>query len=182
MRKYIIVALILVVIILATGAGYLIFQNQKLTRQFSKLASPSPTLSHPQSTSPSPVSLPTPSPKLTAKEVQENIEAAVNSGNTAAIGTFTANPVSVILQATECCGPKTPDEAVTQLAYVSEGAPFNFNQNLDLIKSLKIKNLELDGKFIGISQNKEHLVAFGLNADNRITDIRMSVSYKLFSY
>lgn len=185
MNRTLVTTLIILLVLILTGAGYLIFQNQKLIKQFAA-QSPTPTpLSSPQVTPESSVSpslSPSPSSKHTLLEVQENIEAAINTGNTQAIGTFATDPVSVILQATECCGPKTPDEAVSQLSYVADGVPFNFNQNSDLVKNLKSKNPELSGKFIGLSQNKEHLVAFGLNAQNRITDIRMSVSWKLFSY
>lgn len=92
-----------------------------------------------------------------------------------------ADPLQVILQATECCGPKTPQEAVDQMTYIDEGVPFNFDQNNETIKNLKAKNQELEGRFIGISQAKEHLVAFGLDNENKIADIRLSVSWKLFN-
>ncbi|MBI2594374.1 hypothetical protein HYW39_01625 [Candidatus Curtissbacteria bacterium] len=182
MNKNILYVLITLLVVTIALVGYLIFQNQKIARQLSS-ASPTPT---PVAISPSPeaspLSSPSPSPKLTLAEISENIRDGVNSRDFAALRTYMTNPVSVILQATECCGPKTPDEVVSQLSYIEEGVPFNFNQTSDLVKSLKDKNPELSGKIIGISQSKEHLVAFGLNDQNRITDIRMSVSYKLFRY
>ena len=50
----------------------------------------------------------------------DNIVAALNTGNTAAIEGYLANPVNFILAATECCGPVTPAEAITNLAYVGD--------------------------------------------------------------
>lgn len=49
----------------------------------------------------------------------ENIVAALNTGNTAAIEGYLTDPVNFIIAATECCGPVTPAEAITNLAYVS---------------------------------------------------------------
>lgn len=92
------------------------------------------------------------------------------------------DPVNLILQATECCGPRTPDEAVNQMSYINEGIPFDFNQESETTKSLKAKNPELAEKYIGISTGTEHLIAFGINNQNKISDIRISVSWKLFNY
>lgn len=181
MNKYLIGGLTIIIIILLAGLGYFIFQNQKLAKRLA--SSPSPTvqpISSPQETPPT-NSQPSPSAKLTFLEISENIKDGVNSRDFAALRTYMTDPITVILQATECCGPKTPDEAVSQMSYIKEGVPFNFNQNSDLVKNLKAKNPELDAKFIGVSQDKEHLIAFGLNSQNRISDIRMSVSWKLFN-
>jgi len=119
---------------------------------------------------------------MTLSELQENIEASVNSKNTQAMATYMTNPVSVILQATECCGEQTPDEAVAQLSYVEPGIPFNFDQKNETIKNLKSKNPELAGTFVAISQNMEYLVAFTVNNQNKITQVRFAVSWKLFTY
>lgn len=181
-NKTLVWGIALLLLILIAISGFLALQNQKLLNQLAK-QSPSPT---PQTTQQSPSILeslsPLPSPKTTLKDLQENIEAAINSKNLDALSTYMTNPVMVILQATECCGPQTPDEAVTQMAYIESGISFDFNQTLDLVKNLKSKNPELAGKFIGISKGGEQLIAFGLNDQNRIIDIRMSISYKLFSY
>ena len=167
--------------ILAAAAGYLLFQNQKLTNQLTQ-TSPSPT---PKETVQKPQESPqsTPSSKpMTLLELQENIKASVNSKNTQAMASFMTNPVHVILQATECCGEQTPDEAVAQASYVESGVPFNFDQQNETIKNLKAKNPELANTFVGISQNLEHLIAFTINNQNKITQVRFAVSWKLFTY
>lgn len=182
MNKGVIFILIIILFILAASLGYFIFQNQRLVKKISS-QSPSPIMSIQQSpdtdqivSSPSP----SPSPILTLQHVKENIEAGVNSKNFAPLTTYMTDPLFMILQATECCGPQTPTEAESQMSYITDGIPFDFNQDNATIKNLKAKNPELAGKFIGISQAKEHLIAFSINSDNKIEGIRMSVSWNLF--
>lgn len=164
---------------LTAGLGYFIFQNQKLLKNFSSSPTPQLTTSSPTAT-PNPAS-PSPSPLLDLDSVKENIEAAINSQNTAALETYMNSPVEVILQATECCGSKTPQEAVSQLSYIKGGIPFDFNQQNPTIKNLKPKNPELSSAFIGISEKTEHLIAFDFATNNKISSVRMSVSWKLFN-
>lgn len=181
MKKLFIVFTIIAALIFAAAVGYLLFQNQKLANQLiqqSPLPSPKETVQKPQVST-----QPTPSSKLmTLLELQENIKASVNSGNTQAMASYMTNPVHVILQATECCGEITPDEAVAQASYVEPGVPFNFDQENATIKNLKTKNPELANTFVGISQNMEHLIAFTTNSQNKIAQIRFSVSWKLFAF
>ena len=181
MKKLLIALAIIATLILASAVGFLIFQNHKLINKLSQ-ASPSPspqdTIQKPQE---SPQSTPSSKP-MTLFQLQENIKASVNSKNTQAMASFMTNPVHVILQATECCGEQTPDEAVAQASYVEPGVPFNFDQQNETIKNLKAKNPELANTFVGISQNLEHLIAFTTNNQNKISQIRFSVSWKLFAY
>ena len=58
---------------------------------------------------------------LSASDI-DIIVAALDTDNTAAIEGYLADPVNVILAATECCGPITPTEAISTLAYVSDAA------------------------------------------------------------
>lgn len=89
--------------------------------------------------------------------------------------------VNFIIMSSSCCEPKTPDEAVANLDYVKEGVPFDFNQNSTLVKNLKSKNDRLKDAYIGISKSKEHLVAFTLDFANQITQVEVSISYKLYN-
>src|SRR3990167_7759121 len=181
MKKLFIVLVIFAAVIFAAAGGYLLFQNQKLTNQLTQ-QSPSPS---PKETVQKPQESPQPTPStkpMSLFELQENIKASVNSSNTQAMGSYMTNHVQVILQATECCGEQTPDEAVAQASYVEPGMPFNFDQQNETIKNLKAKNPELANTFVGISQNLEHLIAFTTNNQNKISQIRFSVSWKLFAY
>ena len=182
MKNLIIVLTVLVVILLGV-AGYFIYQNQIVIKQLTKVASPSlvPATSEPQATTQaSPTS--TPSPLLTLATTQNAIKTNINAKNYQGLTAYMANPVNVILQASECCGPRTPAEAVDQMSYINTGVPFDFDQENSTIKNLKVKNPQLADKFIGISKASEYLVSFGINSDSKISDILMSVSYKLFNY
>ncbi len=55
---------------------------------------------------------------LTAADY-ENLKAVVETGNTAALEQYLANPVNFIIAASECCGPVTPIEAISGLDYIS---------------------------------------------------------------
>lgn len=177
--------LVILVIILLLGIGYFIFQNQKLiSRLSSQTSSPSPSVPS-QPAGPSQPSLspsPSPSPYLTRLSTQNAIKTNIVSKNYQGLVAYMTDPANLILQATECCGPRTPDEVVNQMSYINEGIPFDFNQESETTKNLKAKNPELAEKYIGISTITEHLIAFGINNQNKISDIRISVSWKLFNY
>ena len=89
--------------------------------------------------------------------------------------------VDFSLMSTECCEPMTPDEAAGQMDYISVGEPFNFDQQNTVIQNLKTKNPQLAQSFIGLSSKGEQLAAFTLDADNKISAIQLSVSYKLYT-
>lgn len=183
MSKNLALILIFVIIILLTIVGYFIFQNQKLIGKLTIPTSTSPPVTSIPTVQPSPISTPSPSPKLTKAQVEENIQAAVNSGNFAALASYMTKPkINFTLMSTECCQPMTPDEAVNQMSYISEGIPMDFNQANTNIANLKSKNQQLADAFIGLSKNDEHLAAFTLDAQTRISAIQLSVSWKLYNY
>lgn len=114
--------------------------------------------------------------------VKENIRDAITSKNTAALEGYMTDTVSVILEATECCGSLSKTEAVGQLDYLKDAtSPWNFDQTNDTIKKLKAQEPTKygpDGAFVGIAAN-EYTVSFKFNADNKINAITMAVTYKL---
>lgn len=182
MGRNTLIIVIVIPLILLAGAIYVIFQNQKTTGQQSNLIlspTPTPTLF---SASLSPTITPSSAPVLTLSLTQNAIKTNINAQNYQGLIPYMTSNVNVILQATECCGPKTPQETISQMSYVDEGIPLNFDQESELAKNLKSKNPELTDKFIGVSTSKEHLLAFTINSQNKISEIRLAVSWKLFSY
>jgi len=183
MNKLKIIFLSIIVIVLLGGIGYLLFAKKQPSGE--TLQSPSPILSPQPTSSPqlSPTLIPSPSPHLTLANVKENIEAAVNSKNFAALTSYATRPtIDFIIMSSECCGPITPEEAVDQLKYVNSGLPLDFNQDSQLIKNLKSKNLQLADTYIGISKSDEKLAAFTIDSQNRISQVQISVSWKLYDY
>lgn len=179
MNKYIAGVFIILTISLVGILGYFIFQNQKLIKT---LSSPTPT---PEAATESPKLSPSPSPSasptLSKSQLQDNIKDAINSKNFAALeGYMTTPTVNFIIMSSECCQPQTPQEAIDQLAYIDDGIPMDFNQESDTVKNLKAKNSRLSSAYVGISQTKEHLIALTLNAQNKISAVEVSVSWKLY--
>lgn len=181
MNKTLTVLLATIILILVAGGGYLIFQNQKLAKQIAK-QEPSPLLVASPATSTTSSITPSPSIKNILEDIQENIEAAVNSKNYQGLVGYMKKPkVNFIIMSSSCCEPQTPDDAATQLDYIKDGAPFDFNQNTTLVSSLKAKNERLKNAYIGLSQTNEQLVAFTLDSNSQITQVEVSVSYKLYA-
>ena len=178
MNKILTPILLVLIVILIASLGYFIFQNQKLTGQLQQPQVSPSTISTPAS-SPTPKS--SPSPTTTKLELQENIKDAINSGNFAALeGYMNVPTVNFIIMSSECCGPQTPQETIAGLAYIKDGVPMDFNQQNENIKNLKTKNSRLASAYIGISTSTEHLVAFTIDPQNKISGIEVAVTWKLY--
>ena len=68
---------------------------------------------------------PTPSPVPTVSaSLAENIVAAIDTMNTAALEGYMATSVNVVYAATEFGGPRTPAQAVGDLDYLSSADPY----------------------------------------------------------
>lgn len=185
MGKNLVIVLILIIFTLLGIVAYSVFQNQKLIKTLTnssatpKTSYSSPSAESQSSASPSPKT--TPTPTMTIAGLQENIEAAVNSKNYAAIASYVTKPkVNFSLMSSECCQPQTPDEAASQMNYITEGVPMDFNQESVVVKNLKAKNPQLANTFIGISKAQEHSAAFTIDSNNKISAIQLSVSWKLY--
>lgn len=111
--------------------------------------------------------------------LQENIQAAIESKNTAALEGYMNDTVFVLLYASECCGQKTKADAVGQLSYLNPAkAPWNWNQNDPTIVKIKTSQPSTFGKgMIGISGNK-YTVSFEI-VNNKISSYYLSPTYEL---
>lgn len=172
-----------VIALLALGLVYLVFQNDRIMDNIA----PSTVERAEQSQSPQPspefpVQTPNPSPKtLTLQDTQAAILDLTNDTAREPLKEYMAEQISVLLYATECCQPMSKTDAIEQIDYINEGLPITFDQNNTTIVNLKAKNPQLANTYIGISQTKEHSIAFTIDpATNKITKIKMSVSWKLY--
>lgn len=171
--------LFLVIIVVLVGlTGYFAYQNNKLQKetvgmQASSQASSIATTN--SSASPNAKSAPT------RKEIEKTIETNTNTQNYEGLKELMTIPtVNFTIYASECCQPQTPQEAIDQIKYIDDGAPFFFDQTTDIVKNLKAKNPSLANTYIGVSKDQEHMVAFTLDNQNQITKIEVSVSWKLY--
>lgn len=111
-----------------------------------------------------------------------NIQAAIESGNTAALEQMMANPVTVILAASEGLGERTPTQAVADLAYLDGGTdPWNF-----ALAAATLSGYQTGGyakyfpktALVGKSANN-YVVSFSFDNDGNISTIFMANSADL---
>ena len=122
----------------------------------------------------------TPSPTASPSAVQSVIESALTSETYADLVPYMAESVMFEIEASEGVGPGTPEETVTNLAYLNTAAaPWDFDQTNPIITSIKTQYAQEYGNlFIGISSN-DVLAAFGFDQNNKINIIKVAVTYKL---
>lgn len=179
------ISLLLLVLILISVAllGYFFSKNRELLnqtenpvnidRQISTLPSSSPN----EATS-SPVASP---PNLNPSQVQTLIRNLVNSKNYQGLEPHMKSPtVLVSLASSDCCGNLTPEETSSQMAYLNNGVPYEFNQDSLQIKQIKSENPRLNNFFMGISNKNEMVVSFKINQKGQIEEVEMAASYELY--
>lgn len=163
---------ILIALLLA-GGGYVGWQMWQQEQQ--KSADPAPSPAAPsEPAAPPPTSLPTAPPSVPSAALKENIAAAINTMNTAALEGYMTNPVTVILAASGYGGPVAPAQAVIDLDYLSGAtAPWDWDLPAATLQAYK------DGYYgqyfgdkivVGQSANN-YLVSFTINSDNKISTI-----------
>jgi len=114
--------------------------------------------------------------------LKQNVEAAVSSGNYAAIDGYLADKVSYAIAASSGQGTLTKTQAIKQLEYLNSGtAPWNFNiatATLTKYKSGAYSTYLNDDVIFGVSGNK-YFVSFRLDSNNKIDQFFISSSTDL---
>ena len=175
----------ILLLLLLAGGGYLGWQMWQQTQDNQASTPPPPASpSSPQANEPAPTPAPAPSPSPITPSVtlKENIEAAINTMNTAALEGYMTNPVTVVLAASEYGGPVTPMQAVTDMNYLS-GATDPWDWDFDAATLTTYENgfygqYFPDGAVVGKSANN-YVVSFTIDADGKISTIFMTSSADL---
>lgn len=183
MNKVVITVLFVIIILLGAGLGIVLFQNQKLLKGLSAKPEATTISTTTDQRVQEQNASPAPSPKIqTLLEVQKALEENTNQKDHKGLLQYTkSGKINFIIMSSSCCEPKSPEEAVSGISYIDEGIPFDFNQDTTTVKNLKSKNERLKDAYIGISKNKEHLVAYTIDSQNLIVQIEVSVSWKLYN-
>lgn len=112
----------------------------------------------------------------------DNIEAAIKSGNTAALEQLMATKVTVILAASEGLGERTPTQAIKDLDYLDSGTdPWDFDLPAATITSYQAgdyKQYFPVGALMGKSAN-DYVVSFAFNNSGKISIIFMAANADL---
>lgn len=107
----------------------------------------------------------------------DNIEAAVKSGNYAALEQLMEEKVTVILAASEGLGERTIEQALDDLDYLDSGTdPWNFDlpaKTIDNYQAGDYKQYFPDGALVGRSAN-DYVVSFSFSDNGKIKTIFMS--------
>lgn len=122
----------------------------------------------------------TPSPTSSPSAVQSVIESTLTTETYEDLVPYMAESVMFEIEASEGVGPGTPEETVTNLAYLNTAAaPWNFDQTNPIVESIKTQYAQEYGNlFIGISSN-DVMAAFGFDENNMINLIKVAVTYRL---
>jgi hypothetical protein len=124
---------------------------------------------------------PPPAP-LVEEDVTEKIAAEVNAGTYENLALAMTNPVTVIVYASECCGERSPAQAVIDMQYLSDEVPYNFDQRQETIAILMAADPgHFAGTFVGLSETGDKGVAFTVGDDNLIHTIFIFPSSDLFT-
>lgn len=107
----------------------------------------------------------------------ENIEAAVKSGNYAALVGYSASTVKVIIAASEGVGNRTPTQMASDVKYLDSGTdPWNFAlpaTTIDDYQAGDYKQYFPDTAFVGKSAN-DYVVSFQFDANGKINGVFMA--------
>lgn len=169
-----ILGLLVLLVVQVTNSGILSFiQKAKNTKDMLQQATPSP-LQEQESSKPT---------NINSRAQTENaIITNINSKNFQGLSAYMKEgEIGITYMSSECCLPQNAQEALKQLNYINTGIPLNFNQNSPEIKNLKTKNPQLVEAYIGISNSTEHLAAFYIDNNNKISAIQLAVSWKLYT-
>lgn len=112
----------------------------------------------------------------------ENIEAAISSGNTAALEGYMASSVNVILAASEAYGAQSPAQAINDLEYLNDATnPWDFNlpvATLAQYQSGGYSQYFPTSAHVGKSANG-YVISFQFGSSEKISGIFMTSSAEL---
>lgn len=171
-----IVALAVVVLAAAGLTGYVVYQNNNTYK-----APLSSSQTAAKSNAAAGTNKPIANNAHTASTVPSatqasNIKAAITSGNTAALQSYMASSVSVVIAASEGMGPQTPAQAVKDVDYVSAGTNWDFAlpaATLSKYQSGAYKQYFPANALVGQSSNK-YLISFQFDSSGKIDAIFMA--------
>lgn len=126
---------------------------------------------------------PPPTQKITIPQTTiDNIQAALNTMNTAALEGYMAPSVNVVFAASEKQGPRTPTQAVTDLDYLKNAtAPWDFALPASVLSSYGKGSY---GQYFGANtlvgkSANSYVVSFGFNSSTKITTIFVAAAENL---
>lgn len=123
---------------------------------------------------------------LPTASVKENLIASITSKNTAAIASYSAPSVKVVIAASEASFTRTPNEAVKDIDYVlSAQEPWNFaidKVTLDNYAAGPYKEYFKTNSVVGVSKDKKVIVFnFNCTGNGKVDSVFMAASSDLLT-
>lgn len=111
----------------------------------------------------------------------EDFERAVNEKDFAKISELMAVKVFYVVDASDCCGDITKNEASGNLKnYIRDVESFNFDQEQQVVKQMKVNLAGTFAKYtIGIADNRMAL-SYHLDKQGKVDDIFLSASHLMY--
>lgn len=108
-------------------------------------------------------------------------EKAVNGKDFTKIETLMAARVYYVVDASDCCGNITKKEAASNLKnYISGAGSFNFDQNQQVIRQMKVNLADTFAKYtIGIADNRM-VLSYHLDQQGKVDDLMLSASHLMY--
>lgn len=130
---------------------------------------------------------PAPCSATVTAALKDNIKDAVQSDNTAALEGYMANPVKVIIAASEFGASRTPSQAVTDMAYITSSSGWDFGLPVATISSYLTGSYGSGSPGVNYfnsttyfgKASDDKLVAFNFDSCAKINQVFMSVSADL---
>ena len=181
MRNFLLgIASVIVVLALIGGAYYFGAQRQLPGPKQDEVVIPTgePVV---KKTVPTKVPSPTPQEEL-LNDVSEQIIAVIKTKNTQPLEGYTADMVSVRLEASSCCGLITKAEAISQLSYLDSAVDWDFDPTNPILINLATAAPDFYGSgwTVGVAGN-EYVFSFKLNSENKMDAYNISASYTLLT-
>lgn len=123
---------------------------------------------------------------LPTASVKENVIASITSKNTAALESYMAPSVHVVIAASEAAYDRTPTKAVEDIKYVINAEePWNFalsTATIDTFKAGFYKDYFKDNSVVGVAKDKRTVVFnFNCSGNGKIDGVFMAVSSDLLT-
>ena len=116
-----------------------------------------------------------------ANQISSAFENAVNQKDFAKLETLLADNVYYVVDASDCCGDITKQEAVSHFKnYIRRVKSFNFDQNQQVVRQMKVNLAETFSKYtIGIADNRM-VLSYQVNKLGKINNIMLSASHLMY--
>lgn len=180
-RKLVLVLLVLLLVGATASATYIYRDRQAKKELSDKQATISQLQQQVDNLNQQITTLKTATTTVPSATTLANIQAAITSGNTAALEGYMAPTVTVTIAASDGLGGRTPAQAISDLKYISTSKNWNFSLDATTIKSYTngdYKTYFKANSLVGKASDGK-VIVFNFNDQGKISGIFMAANEDL---